>query len=147
MFKRLLVPVDGTEISERAMGESLGLAKQLGAAVVGFVVEALPPLPTTGAALTNYSRDVTEHEARTAAHANKVLAHFGERAAAHGVAFEWHYDRNDDIAGAIASAANAKACDMIVMITHGRGTFGELLFGSQTKNVMARSKLPLLVLH
>ena len=41
----------------------------------------------------------------------------------------------------------AKACDMIVMATHGRGTFGELLFGSQTKNVMARSKLPLVVLH
>jgi nucleotide-binding universal stress UspA family protein len=36
---------------------------------------------------------------------------------------------------------------MIVMVTHGRGPFGELLFGSRTKGVMARSKLPLLVLH
>ncbi|HRC37569.1 MAG TPA: universal stress protein, partial [Rubrivivax sp.] len=31
--------------------------------------------------------------------------------------------------------------------THGRGTFGELLFGSHTKTLMARTRLPLLVLH
>ncbi len=36
---------------------------------------------------------------------------------------------------------------MIIMLTHGRGTFGELLFGSNTKNVLAECKLPLLVLH
>jgi nucleotide-binding universal stress UspA family protein len=147
MYKRLLVPVDGSEISRRAVDESLALAKQLGASVVGFVVEAMPPLPSSGAALANYQREVSEHDAKTAAHANKVLAKFGEAAAAASVSFEAHYDRDDDIAGAIAKAAAAKECDLIVMVTHGRGTFGELLFGSQTKNVMARSKLPLLVLH
>jgi nucleotide-binding universal stress UspA family protein len=36
---------------------------------------------------------------------------------------------------------------MIVMVTHGRGVFGELLFGSHTKKLLARTKLPLLVLH
>ena len=36
---------------------------------------------------------------------------------------------------------------MIVMLTHGRGTFGELLFGSHTKQVLAQTSLPLLVLH
>ena len=36
---------------------------------------------------------------------------------------------------------------MIVMVTHGRGAFGELLFGSHTKNVLAKSKMPLLVLR
>lgn len=147
MYKRLLVPVDGSELSRRAVDESLDLAKQLGAAVTGFVVEALPPLPSSGAGLSNYEREVSEHDARTAAHANKVLAKFAELAAAAGVSYESHYDRDDDIAGAIAKAAELKGCDLIVMVTHGRGTFGELLFGSQTKNVMARSKLPLLVLH
>jgi nucleotide-binding universal stress UspA family protein len=48
---------------------------------------------------------------------------------------------------AIASAAEEHGCDMIVMATHGRGVLGELLFGAHTKGVMARSKLPLLVLH
>jgi nucleotide-binding universal stress UspA family protein len=147
MYKRLLVPVDGSEISLRAMNESLGLAKQLGASVVGFVVENLPPLPSSGAALSNYQREVSEHDAKTAAHANKVLAKFGELAAEQGVEYLAHYDRDDDIAGAIAKAAEAQKADLIVMVTHGRSTFGELLFGSHTKNVMARTKLPLLVLH
>jgi nucleotide-binding universal stress UspA family protein len=147
MYKRLLVPVDGSEISQRAMTESLALAAQLQASVVGFVVESLPPLPSSGAALANYQAEVSAHDAKTAAHANKVLQHFAQLAAEAKVSFEPHYDREDDIAWAIAKAAEAKGADLIVMVTHGRGTFGELLFGSQTKNVMAKTKLPLLVLH
>jgi nucleotide-binding universal stress UspA family protein len=48
---------------------------------------------------------------------------------------------------AIIQMAESQGCDMIVMVTHGRGAFGEFLFGSQTKAVLAGSKLPLLVLH
>jgi nucleotide-binding universal stress UspA family protein len=147
MYKRLLVPVDGSEISLRAMNESLALAAQLGASVTGFVVEALPPLPTSPAGLTTYQREVSAHDARTLAHANQVLKQFGDLAQARQVPFEPLYERDDDVAGAIAKAADAKAADLIVMVTHGRGAFGELLFGSQTKTVMSRSKLPLLVLH
>jgi nucleotide-binding universal stress UspA family protein len=56
-------------------------------------------------------------------------------------------DHEDDVAGAIAKVAQSKGSDLIVMVTHGRGVFGELVFGSQTKGVMARTKVPLLVLH
>jgi nucleotide-binding universal stress UspA family protein len=94
-----------------------------------------------------YARQSDEHEQRTSEHANKVLQTFAERAAAAGVTFEGKYQRNDSIEDAIAHAAAAYGCDLIVMVTHGRGVFGELLFGSHTKNVMARTKVPLLVLH
>ena len=147
MYKCLLVPVDGSEISLRAMDESLALAAQLGASVVGVVVEALPPLPSSGAALANYQREVSAHEAKTAAHGNKVLSHFESLAREKNVPFEARLERDDDIAGAIAKTAESQGADLIVMVTHGRGTFGELLFGSHTKNVMSRTRLPLLVLH
>ncbi|MBL8328622.1 MAG: universal stress protein [Rubrivivax sp.] len=147
MYKRLLVPVDGSEISLRAMNESLELAAALGATVIGFVVEAMPPMPSSGAALANYEREVTEHELRTDGHAYRVLSKFAELASEKKVSFESQHDRDDDIAGAIAKAAQSKDADLIIMVTHGRGTFGELLFGSQTKNVMSRTKTPLLVLH
>jgi nucleotide-binding universal stress UspA family protein len=147
MYKRLLVPVDGSDISSRAMNESLELAAQLGASVTGFVVEALPPVPSAAVALSHYEQEMAEHEAKTAAHANQVLARFAQLAAEKKVAFEAHHDLDDDIAGAIARAAEARGADLIVMVTHGRGTFGELLLGSQTKSVMSRTKLPLLVLH
>ena len=147
MFKKLLVPVDGTEVSERAIQQAVDLAKQLGAQITGYVVEALPALPSMGTHLPTYQREVKTHEAKTEAHARQVLAHFAEAAAAAGVPFDGQYDRNDDVAGAIAGAADRHGCDMIVMATHGRGAFGEMLFGSQTKRVLTLSKRPLLVLH
>ena len=36
---------------------------------------------------------------------------------------------------------------MIVMVTHGRSLLSQLLFGSNTKDVLAHSPVPLLVLH
>lgn len=147
MFKRLMVPIDGSELSSHAIQQGLDLARQLGASVIGFVVEAMPALPTMGTHLANYQREVKEHEATTEAHAKRLLSQFEKAAADAGVAFEGQYERNDDVAAAIAGAADRGGCDMIVMATHGRGVFGELLFGSQTKRVMALSKLPLLVLH
>jgi nucleotide-binding universal stress UspA family protein len=147
MFKKLMVPIDGSELSAHAIQQGLDLARQLGASVIGFVVEAMPALPTMGTHLANYQREVKEHEATTEAHAKRLLSQFEKAAADAGVAFEGQYERNDDVAAAIASAADRSGCDMIVMATHGRGAFGELLFGSQTKRVMSLSKLPLLVLH
>jgi nucleotide-binding universal stress UspA family protein len=63
------------------------------------------------------------------------------------VAFSGQFRTTDAVDDAIVNAAIEYGCDLIVMVTHGRGVFGELLFGSHTKNVLARSKLPLLVLR
>jgi nucleotide-binding universal stress UspA family protein len=147
MFKQLLVPIDGTTLSSKAIEQALALAKQLGAGITGFVVEAMPALPGMGTHLANYQREVKAHEAQTEAHAKKLLAGFERAAAGAGVAFSGEYERNDDVAAAIAGMADRGHCDMIVMATHGRGAFGELLFGSQTKRVLTLTKLPLLVLH
>ena len=75
------------------------------------------------------------------------VPHNALRRRAAGVAFSGRHVRTDRIDTAIVELANELACDMIVMTTHGRGAFGELLFGSHTKNVLSRSKMPLLVLH
>ena len=64
-----------------------------------------------------------------------------------GVPFEGHFDRVARVDRAIVAAAESHDCDLIVMATHGRGAFGEFLFGSQTKAVLAGTRLPLLVLH
>lgn len=147
MFKHLLVPIDGSELSERAAQVSLDLARQLGARVTGFVAEPMPPLPTMATNPAVYARDSDEHLARTEAHARAVLKRFGERAAEKGVAYDGKFQRTDTVDEAIVKAATEFDCDLIVMVTHGRGAFGELLFGSHTKNVMSRTKLPILVLH
>lgn len=147
MYSHLLVPVDGTELSERAALASLELARKLGAKLTAFVAEPMPPLPTMGSNPSVYQRDADAHLQRTEQHAREVLARFGAKAAEQGVAFEGKFQRTDAVDEAIVTAAKEFDCDLIVMATHGRGAFGELLFGSHTKSVLSRSKLPLLVLH
>ena len=147
MYKKLLVPVDGSELSPHAMEASIALARQLGAAIVGFVAEPDMPLPNVGTQPTVYARQRDVHETRTDTHAHEVLAQFGELASAAGVPFTGRHTRTDQVDAAIVNVAGELDCDMIVMVTHGRGAFGELLFGSHTKNVLSKSKIPLLVLH
>ncbi len=69
MFKQLLVPVDGAELTSRAMTQAVALARQLGAGITGFVVEALPALPGMCTYLPSYLQEVKSHEARTEHHA------------------------------------------------------------------------------
>ena len=147
MFKHLLVPVDGSELAERAMQTGIDLARQLGASITAFIAE--PPAPASGAghSALGYVREMQEHAAATAEHAGGVLSSFERRAEAAGVPFNGVYAQTQQIDAAIADTARQQGCDMIVMVTHGRGPFSELLFGSRTKGVMARSKVPLLVLH
>jgi nucleotide-binding universal stress UspA family protein len=145
MFKHLLIPVDGSDLAERAMQAGIDLARQLGASITAFIAE--PPALLSGYGALHSLRQIEEHEHTTADHAGDVLSSFERRAGAAGVPFKGVYAQAQQIDAAIADAAQQQGCDLIVMVTHGRGLFGELLFGSQTKGVMARTKLPLLVLH
>lgn len=147
MFKRILVPVDGSELSERAMRASVDLARQLGASITGFVAEPLLPLTSGLRTGSQRAQQAQEHDAMTAAHAQAVLARFAARARQAGVEFEGYHDQVPRVDRAIIAAAESRGCDMILMVTHGRGVFGEFLFGSQTKAVLAGCKLPLLILH
>jgi nucleotide-binding universal stress UspA family protein len=147
MYQRLLVPVDGSELSDRAITDSIALAKPLGATVVGFVAEPLMA-PVSGPPHPSLIDDqIKGHDAMTEAHARAVLSRFEAQAREAGVAFEGHHDQVPNVDRAIIAAAESHRCDLIVMVTHGRGAFGEFMFGSHTKAVLAGCKLPLLVLR
>ncbi|MGL6112111.1 MAG: universal stress protein [Rubrivivax sp.] len=147
MYQRILVPVDGSGLSERAITGSIALARQLGAAVVGFVAEPLMSSASGPRRQSLLDDQAKGQDAMSEAHARDVLSHFEAKALEAGVPFEGHYDQVANVDRAIIAAAESHGCDMIVMVTHGRGAFGEFLFGSHTKAVLAGSALPLLVLH
>ena len=147
MYQHLFVPVDGSELSQRAIEGSIALARQLGARITGFVVEPDLVLSETSHNAQTFARHIQEHEARNEAHAAKVLAQFEQQARAAGVPFQGAHVTAGGVDGAIVDEAEKAGCDMIVMVTHGRGPVGEFLFGSHTKNVISRSKLPVFVLH
>lgn len=147
MYKHLFVPVDGSELSHRAMDGSIALAKQLGARITGFVVE--PDLPiTAGTSRTDgLATLMKDNEAKNEAHAGALLGQFEKRAAAAGVEFTAHHVTAFLVDQAIMEEAEKAGCDMIVMVTHGRSAIGEFIFGSHTKKIIAHSKLPVFVLH
>jgi len=147
MYKHLFVPVDGSELSHRAMEGSIALAQQLDAKITGFVVE--PDVAPN--VLTNDSRALLDriqnNEAKNDAHANALLGQFAEKAAAAGVTFVAHHVTAYMVNQAIVDEAQAVGADMIVIVTHGRNALGEFIFGSHTQKVIAKTQLPVLVLH
>lgn len=147
MYKHLFVPVDGSDLSHRAMDGSIALAKQLGARITGFVVE--PDLPITAATSKTQSLAdrMQDNEVRNEAHAAALLGQFESRAKEAGVDFVAHHVTAYRVDQAIMDEAEKTGCDMIVMVTHGRNALGEFIFGSHTKKVVAHSKLPVFVLH
>lgn len=147
MYKNLFVPVDGSELSHRAMDGSIGLARQLGASITGFVVEPDLPLSVMSNDAKTSSERIQRHESKNEAHAKTLLDQFAQRAQAAGVNFIPLHVTAYSVDQAIMEEAEKAGCDMIVMVTHGRGPIGEFVFGSHTKSVIARSKLPVLVLH
>lgn len=147
MYSHILLPVDGTELSQKAVQAGLELAQKLGAKVTAFVAEPMPPLPHMGTNPSLYARESEAHMERTEHHARELLGAIKAQGATVGVAVEAKFQRTDMIDDAIVNAAEEFGCDMILMATHGRGALGEMLFGSHTKTVLAKSKLPILILH
>ena len=148
MYEHLLVPIDGSELSNRAIEHSIGLAKMLGASITGFTAE--PPLPVLVVEQAAVAYDLTtfqEHEKRCEAHARELLEAFGAKAKHAGVHFDGQFVITDNVQQAIVDTAQKQACDLIVMITHGRHGLDALIHGSLTKSVLAHSQVPLLILH
>lgn len=147
MYKHLFVPVDGSELSHRAMEGSIALAKQLGARITGFVVEPDLPINTMSGDAAASAERMKAHEAKNLAHSSALLGQFEQRAQEAGIAFSGLSVTAYAVDHAIMEEAEKAGCDMIVMVTHGRSAIGGFLFGSHTQKIVAHSKLPVLVLH
>lgn len=147
IFKHPLVPVDGSPLAKRALEIGVDLAQQLGAAIAGFIPEPLPPAPPGPRSSALGEQQARENVAPIRVPAVEVLARFEAAAKAAGVPITGYHDHGARVDRAIIAAAEPKGCNMIAMVTHGRGAFGGFLNGSQTKAVWAGSDLPLLALH
>ncbi|MDE2401486.1 MAG: universal stress protein [Burkholderiales bacterium] len=148
MYEHLLVPVDDSDLSDKAIEDSIGLAKMLGAAITGFTVERpLPPMVMEQVVIGYDPETITEHQAQCETHARQVLKRFADRAVAAGVPFDGQFTVTDNVQQAIVDTAQRQKCDLIVMASHGRHGLDALINGSLTKSVLSHSKLPLLIIH
>ena len=147
MFKYILIPTDGSELSQKAALQGVALAKSVGAKVTGFF--AAPP-----ATPVIYRNNLPvglaqprEHKAMIEQTAAKHLDFIGRAAKKARVPFEGVHVTDDYPADAILRIAKKKKCDAIVMATHGEGGLRGMLIGSVTQKVLNQSKIPVLVLR
>ncbi len=144
MFKHLLIPTDGSELSEHATRAGLAFAKALGARVTGFCAieqskwSELGYLPFD----TLSPGQRKEQEQQWVKH---NLDAFGALAKEAGVPCEVTSQSSHSAYEGILAAAKEKGCDLIFMASHGRRGVEGLLLGSQTMKVLTHSSIPVLV--
>ena len=143
MFKHILIPIDGTELSVAALDKSLTLARETGAKVT--VLMTIEPAPIVMMAMVQ----LTEQQNRYHQHAKEQAArHLGEAAAkakAAGVPCDTVQVDHDHPYQAIIETATRRSCDLIVMASHGRRGIAAIVLGSETVKVLTHSKIPVLV--
>ncbi|PWK89654.1 universal stress protein [Fulvimonas soli] len=145
MFKHILLPTDGSDLSLRAVDTGIGLAAQLGAKVYAFHVVA--PFPTVAylAEMIQATQEFYTDEATR--RAQRCLDEVRQRAEAAKVACTGGFEFDQRPYTAIIGAATRQGCDLIVMASHGWRGFDRLLLGSETHKVLLNTQIPVLVCH
>jgi nucleotide-binding universal stress UspA family protein len=143
MFKHILLPTDGSDLSAAVIKEGIRLAKSLGAKVTGLHVI---PMQHTFLYQTRISKKALKVvDLRFKELAEKYLTAVTQEAREAGIACNVLYRRNDCPYDAIIRLAEQRGCDLIMMASHGRRGVKSLLIGSETQKVLTHSKVPVMV--
>lgn len=139
-FRGILVPLDGSQLSEQILDPAVALARLFGARISLF---HLLPFATPRLHLSPRTFGEAEH-ARSAAGAD-YLDGVCNRVAAQYPAVDARLVPNGQPASAILDAVADGDIDVVAMATHGRGGFSRLLFGSTTDAVIHATRRPMLI--
>ena len=143
MFKHILFPTDGSELSEKAIRTTVALAKSMSASVTGLTVSEPFHVLATDPVMVTDTEDV--YRARCEKRAKQYLDAIKKAAESAGVVFAGLHLFSDQPYTAIISTASAQGCDLICMASHGRRGISALVLGSETVKVLTHSKIPVLV--
>lgn len=145
MFKHILVPTDGSEISEKAITAAVALAKALRARVTAFHMypSNFGVYHGEGAWVDNRLHD--DLRAAAEEEGKKYLNRVESAANTAQVPCERVLRQGEAPWNGIIQTAERNGCDLIVMAAHGRGGVAALVLGSQTNKVLTHSKIPVLV--
>jgi nucleotide-binding universal stress UspA family protein len=139
MFKNILVPLDGSKLSEAAIPVAASLAKTLHTPVTLLHIIEKDASP-------EIHRD---HHITQADEASAYLEGRARRAFPEGAKVDWHVHTaavKDVAAGIVEHAMTEFRPDLIVMCTHGKSGVRDLLFGSIAQQVVAHGTTPLLLI-
>ena len=142
MFKKILLPTDGSDLSTKAIEGGLEFAKALKAGVVGLTVIE----PYSYSNLSEYRPEtLDDYEQRTVKAAAERLGKVADAAAKASVLVETVTVKSFSPFEAIIDTAKSKGCDVIFMASHGRKGLSAVLLGSETQKVLTHSTIPVMV--
>jgi nucleotide-binding universal stress UspA family protein len=144
MFKRILVPTDGSDITAKAIDTAIALAKSLDAKL--YTISVKEPFPYSAISEMQPTPPQEFFNAQERIAAKRVQTVVGAAAAA-GVTCQAHTVEALHPWEAIIDHAKRLECDLLVMASHGRRGVSALLLGSETQKVLTHSKVPVLVVR
>ena len=148
MFKHLLLPTDGSKLSDRAVQRGIEFARETKARVTAMhVIPEFRMMADESFVLPSSADLKRRYDKEAKARAEKMLARIGERAQAAGVKYDSYAVMGDVAYEEIINTAKKQKCDLIIMASHGRRGLSALLLGSETAKVLIHSKIPVLVVR
>jgi nucleotide-binding universal stress UspA family protein len=145
-FRHILVPIDGSPSSQKALDEAMRLAIYSGAKVT--LIHVIDELSH----LTDFETGVDyvqQHLPRMRAAGERLLASAGEKVLAHGLQVECVLiaEGPGRICEHVAEHARLSHADLIVLGSHGRRGIGRILLGSDAEQIIRYSPVPVLVVR
>jgi nucleotide-binding universal stress UspA family protein len=144
MYKRILFPTDGSEITQKALDSAIALAKLTGAELYALSVKEPFPYSAISEMQPVPPQEFYDAQERIAIERVKAAV---DTAQAAGITCQGHTVEALHPWEAILDHAKTQECDLIVMASHGRRGMSALLLGSETQKVLTHSSLPVLVVR
>lgn len=145
MIRKIQIPSDGPDFSERAVESAMELAKATGASVVGCVVTEPYPLRMYGDLMFRGIETVRDYNSEERLLSQRSLAKVERAAAIAGVRYAGYSVSSHSPADAIIAAAEDEGCDLIGIAVHDHhNLFGGRL-DEETTKVLTHTKVPVLV--
>lgn len=140
MYKKILVPLDGSALAERAINHAAEIARGTGAELILLEVVQLPLAKVPEAGAKEEEKSIREAADEAKAYLNRIAA----REIAEGIKTRIVV-LEGAVAGAILGFAHNEDVDILVMSTHGRTGFSKALLGSVAEEVMLTTKRPVML--
>ncbi len=145
MFKHILIPVDGSETSMRAVAKAAALAKAFGSAVTALYV--IDPYPFTGVG-ADFAYGQAQYLSAATAEANAALDAAKSAITQAGVTdVSTMVGEGHAVHDGIQRAVESTGADLIVIGSHGRRGLEKLVLGSVTQKVLSVARVPVLVVR
>ncbi len=145
MYQHILIPTDGSELSDRAVDHGTRLAAVLGARI--SLIHVLPSFHALSFEAETLELNRNEHLQAYTRRAESILEKASQAAKGLGIECSSAFTVHDHPYEAIINAAEARGSDLIVMASHGRRGLQGILLGSETHKVLIHGRIPVLVVR